>query len=72
MPLSKFVMVGDNLETDILFGNRCGIDTCCVLSGNTSEERAKALILDGVRKSEEEGMPTYVMPYFSYSETLKL
>ena len=26
-------MIGDNLETDILFGKRAGIDTLCTLSG---------------------------------------
>jgi ribonucleotide monophosphatase NagD (HAD superfamily) len=35
--LSKFVMVGDNLKTDIRFGNICDIDTVLVLSGNTNE-----------------------------------
>ena len=28
-------MVGDTLQTDILGGNKFGIDTCLVLSGNT-------------------------------------
>ena len=36
--LSKFVMIGDNLLTDIKFGNNCGIDTVVVLSGNTHLE----------------------------------
>jgi len=35
-PLAKFLMVGDNLKTDIKFGNACGIDTLVVLSGNTT------------------------------------
>jgi ribonucleotide monophosphatase NagD (HAD superfamily) len=39
-PLSKFLMIGDNLKTDIKFGNNCGIDTLVVLSGNTSLEMA--------------------------------
>lgn len=44
-PLSKFLMVGDNLLTDILFGNNCGIDTLVVLSGNTSVRKAKEIFL---------------------------
>lgn len=35
-PLSKFLFIGDNLSTDILFGNQCNIDTLLVLSGVTS------------------------------------
>ena len=38
--LSRFLMVGDNLETDIKFGNNCGIHTLLVLTGNTSMEKA--------------------------------
>jgi len=38
-------MVGDNLLTDILFGNNCGIDTLLVLSGNTSVKKAKEIFL---------------------------
>ncbi len=29
-------MIGDNLETDILFGIKGGIDTLCTLTGVTS------------------------------------
>src|SRR5262245_39361616 len=32
------LMVGDTLETDILGGNKFGIDTALVLSGNTSHD----------------------------------
>lgn len=32
------IMIGDNLETDILFGKKGGIDTLCTLTGVTSEE----------------------------------
>lgn len=38
--LSKFIMVGDSLFTDIKFGNNCNIDTLLVLSGNTQEDEA--------------------------------
>lgn len=41
---SKILMVGDTLETDILGGNKFGIDTVLVLSGNTIYEQANFLI----------------------------
>lgn len=54
-------MIGDNLESDIKFGNTCGIDTLLVLSGSTSEEKAKDVMLR--RKIQpNEGHPTYVSP----------
>lgn len=31
-------MIGDNLETDISFGNNAGIDSLCVLTGVSTEE----------------------------------
>jgi 4-nitrophenyl phosphatase len=30
-------MIGDNLETDIAFGIRAGINTLCVLTGVSTE-----------------------------------
>lgn len=40
----KILMVGDTLKTDILGGNKFGIDTVLVLSGNTQQDQAKFLI----------------------------
>jgi HAD superfamily hydrolase (TIGR01450 family) len=38
------LMVGDTLDTDILGGNKFGVQTMLVLSGNTREENAQLLI----------------------------
>lgn len=40
----KILMVGDTLKTDILGGNKFGIDTALVLSGNTLPDQASYLI----------------------------
>ena len=48
------IMVGDNLDTDIAFGNRCGLKTLLVLSGATTNEMVDALPEDSISK------PTYV------------
>mmetsp|Transcript_5037 Transcript_5037/g.3477 ORF Transcript_5037/g.3477 Transcript_5037/m.3477 type:complete len:107 (+) Transcript_5037:613-933(+) len=63
--LSKFIMIGDNLETDIKFGNNCGIDSVLVLSGVTNELKAEAVVLQN-SKHESEGTPNYVMQRLSY------
>ena len=62
-------MVGDNLSTDILFGNRCGMDSLLVLSGVTPPEKAQRL-LAGERVPEgknmqAEGIPTHVQSLFA-------
>jgi HAD superfamily hydrolase (TIGR01450 family) len=50
----EILMVGDTLETDILGGNKFGIDTLLVLSGNTAAARAQMRIqTTGI-------LPTYV------------
>lgn len=41
---SEILMVGDTLHTDIIGGNKFGIDTALVLSGNTLPDNAKSLI----------------------------
>ena len=51
---NKILMVGDTLETDIMGGNKFGLDTALVLSGNTLPENANMRIhLTGV-------IPTYI------------
>jgi HAD superfamily hydrolase (TIGR01450 family) len=40
----KILMVGDTLKTDIMGGNKFGIDTALVLSGNTMHDQANYLI----------------------------
>ncbi len=51
---SQVLMVGDTLDTDVLGGNKFGIDTLLVLSGNTRRERVEMQI-------ESTGIiPTYV------------
>lgn len=46
MTISKrdILMVGDTLKTDIIGGNKFGIDTCLVLSGNIQAKNAEVLI----------------------------
>jgi len=39
MDRSRICMVGDRLDTDIMFGLNNGLKTCLVLSGVTSEEK---------------------------------
>lgn len=41
---NDILMVGDTLETDILGGNKFGIDTALVMTGNTLHDRAKSMI----------------------------
>lgn len=44
IPRNKILMVGDTLGTDIIGGNKFGIDTVLVLTGNTIAENVKARI----------------------------
>lgn len=39
---SRMLMVGDRLETDILFGKNCGLDTVLTLTGVSYLEEAQA------------------------------
>lgn len=51
---SEILMVGDTLYTDIIGGNKFGLDTALVLSGNTLPDMAK------IRISSSGIIPTYV------------
>jgi len=63
---TRTLMVGDKLETDILFGTRAKMDTLLVLSGVTASE-------DEVRAAEDELKPTYILPSLgSFLETSHL
>lgn len=53
---SECVMIGDNLETDILFGEKGGISTLCTLTGVTTED---VVLASGI------AVPTY------YSDALE-
>lgn len=44
IPRNKILMVGDTLFTDIIGGNKFGIDTVLVLTGNTLRENAESRI----------------------------
>jgi ribonucleotide monophosphatase NagD (HAD superfamily) len=50
----QIVMVGDTLQTDIIGGNKFGLDTVLVLSGNTRPDDADSWI------SASGIVPTYV------------
>ena len=73
-PLDKFLFVGDNLSTDILFGNHCSIDTLLVLRGVTSAQKADLTIQRGKEELPAgiaaEGIPTYVQSLFAQSEEI--
>eukprot|EP00746_Dinoflagellata_sp_MGD_P135116 gnl/MRDRNA2_/MRDRNA2_69037_c0_seq3.p1 gnl/MRDRNA2_/MRDRNA2_69037_c0~~gnl/MRDRNA2_/MRDRNA2_69037_c0_seq3.p1 ORF type:complete len:263 (-),score=71.05 gnl/MRDRNA2_/MRDRNA2_69037_c0_seq3:71-859(-) len=55
---SKALMVGDTLETDIVFGHRTGMKTLLVLTGVTSQQDLKESVEAGV----QERIPSYVLP----------
>jgi len=57
-PLSRFLMIGDNLQTDIKFAEVNGIDSLLVLSGVTNINKCQYVIKNGVDSTE--GCPTHI------------
>ena len=55
----NFLMVGDNLNTDIEFANNNAIDSLLVLSGCTTKEKAFKL-------EECDAKPTHIQPTLGY------
>jgi len=53
---NEILMVGDTLYTDIIGGNKFGLDTVLVLSGNTLPDMAK------IKISSSGIIPTYICP----------
>ena len=66
-PRSKFLMVGDNLETDIMFAKNNKIDSLLVLSGVTHDNKADKVINQKKYNEEMEAIPTHVQPRLGYS-----
>lgn len=58
--LPKFLMVGDNPQTDIAMGNNAGIDTCLVLTGVVQDEND----LNNYVKNDPRNEPTHVINSF--------
>lgn len=52
----KILMIGDKLESDILFGKNAGIDTCLVLTGSTTSE-----MLDEEANKSDPILPKFVV-----------
>ena len=64
----KFLMIGDNVNTDIEFANNCGIDSLLLFSGVTSFDKFKHFEdnFDQYYESERNIFPTY------YTDKMKL
>ena len=52
----KFIMIGDNLATDIAFGINSGIDTLLVLSGITRPDKSEEML-----EKFKDFKPTYIL-----------
>ena len=66
--LLNALMVGDTLRTDILAGNRFGVDTCLTLKGGVTEEMMKRNGMDITLPNlsryisdQNSGVPTYIV-----------
>uniref|UniRef100_A0A8C1G182 Pyridoxal (pyridoxine, vitamin B6) phosphatase n=1 Tax=Cyprinus carpio TaxID=7962 RepID=A0A8C1G182_CYPCA len=57
---ARSLMIGDRLETDVLFGSNCGLTTVLTLTGVSTLEEALAY-RDGQEPQQKDCVPDYVM-----------
>lgn len=57
---ARSLMIGDRLETDVLFGSNCGLITVLTLTGVSTLEEALAY-RDGQEPQQKDCVPDYVM-----------
>ena len=61
----RIVMIGDNLDTDILFANNAGIDSVLVFTGMTNENEFYKMIKKGEIDTKQP-LPDYTMRLLTY------
>ena len=61
---ARTLMVGDRLDTDILFGKTFGMQSALVLTGVTLAEKIQSLVIDG--EPDDEPLPTVILPHIGY------
>jgi len=61
---ARTLMVGDRLDTDILFGKQFGMQSALVLTGVTLAEKIQSLVIDG--EPDDEPLPSVILPHIGY------